>query len=359
MKAIIPTGGRGTRMQPLTFSSNKHFIPVANKPLIFYPVEAVADAGIKDVAITYNPGWLDVVRNFLGDGSRWGLKFTYVLQEKPLGLANIFQICEKHLAGSPFVLHLGDNIFTEGIKEPVKRFLKEKPNAMLLMVHHKDNTRLGVPSLDGKGNFVRYLEKPKDPPNDYGIPGLYFFDKNVFRCFRGKDKIKSSARGEYEISEPYNWLLDHGYKVLALEYRGRWMDPGKFDDWIEANQYILDNKLEMKMESDVSSDSVIENRVSVGKNCKIEKSRIRGPLIIGDNVTIKDSYIGPYTSISDDCYIEGSHVENSVLMQGVRIIGVKKPIDTSLIGRGTEIFNSNGPAGSMEFFVGEKSKIYV
>lgn len=346
-------------MQPLTFSSNKHFIPVANKPLIFYPIEAVAEAGIRDVAITYNPGWLELVKNFLGEGSRWGLKFTYVLQEKPLGLANIFQACEQYLGGSPFVLHLGDNIFSEGIKEPVKRFQKEKPNGMLLMVHHKDNTRLGVPQLDKKGRFTRYLEKPEKPPNDYGIPGLYFFDKNIFKCFKGKDKIKPSARGELEISEPYNWLLDQGYKVLALEYKGRWMDPGKFDDWIEANQYLLDEKLEPRQESKVDADSTIENRVSIGKNCKVEASRIRGPLIIGDNVIVKDSYLGPYTSVSDDCYIEGSHVENSVLMQGVKIINVEKPIDTSLVGTGTEIVNSNGPAGSMEFFVGEKSRILV
>lgn len=346
-------------MQPLTFSSNKHFIPIANKPLIFYPIEAVAEVGIRDVAITYNPGWLELVKNFLGDGSRWGLKFTYVLQEKPLGLANIFQVCEEYIGDSPFVLHLGDNIFSEGIKEPVKRFLKDKPNGMLLMVHHKDNTRLGVPQLDEKGRFTRYLEKPENPPNDYGIPGLYFFDKSVFRCFKGKNKIKPSARGELEISEPYNWLLDQGYKVLALEYKGRWMDPGKFDDWIEANQYLLDAKLLPKQETQVDADSTIENRVSIGKNCNLQRSRIRGPLIIGDNVVIKDSYLGPYTSVSDDCYIEGSHVENSVLMQGVKIINVKKPIDTSLVGTGTEIVNSDGPAGSMEFFVGEKSRILV
>lgn len=357
MKAIIPTGGRGTRMQPLTFSTNKHFIPVANKPLIFYPIEAVAVAGINEVAITYNPGWLEMVKGYLGTGEKWGLKFTYILQQKPLGLANIFQVCEEYLAGDRFMMHLGDNIFTEGIKIYVDYFLKEKPNGLITMVHHPENWRLGVPYFDKKGRLIKYVEKPKKPPHDYAVPGLYFFDKNVFKCFRGKDKIKPSVRGEYEISSPYQWLIDHNYRVDVLEYKGKWLDPGKFGDWIEANQYLLDHNSNGEIQSKPDRKSIIHGRVGIGKSCKITNSQIRGPVIIGNDTIIKDAHIGPYTSISDECLIENSRLENSVLMQGVKIINVRQPIDNSLIGTETIISDVEGHSNCLELFVGEKSKI--
>lgn len=358
MKAIIPTGGRGTRMRPLTFSANKHFIPVANKPLIFYPIEAVVNAGIREIALTYNPGGLDEAKALLGDGSKWGASFTYVLQEKPAGLANIFQVCEEYLSGEPFLMHNGDNIFVEGIKNLVDLFLKEKPNGMVTYVQHEDNSRLGVPFFDEKGNFTAYVEKPENPPNNFGITGLYFFDKNVFECFKGKDAILPSARGELEISAPYNWLIDHGFKVEALEYQGKWMDPGKFDDWLEANKFILDNKLEEKKGSEVGEGSSIEGKVSIGKNCKIVDTRIRGPVIIGDNVEIERSVINPHAAISDNCFIRNSVVGNSVVLSGVRIEDIKRPIDSSLIGKDTEIV-SDGENSPIKLFVGELCKVEV
>jgi len=359
MKAIIPTGGRGTRMQPITFSANKHFIPIANKPLIFYPIETVADAGIKDILITYNPGMLTMVKNFLGDGSRWGVKFTYVLQEEPKGLANILEVCEKALGGDVFLMHNGDNIFTEGIRETVDYFLKEKPNGLVTMVHHKDNTRLGVPYFDENNRLVKYVEKPQNPPHDFAIPGLYFFDQNVFQCFKGDDKILPSERGELEISAPYQWLIDHGYRVEVIEYKGKWLDPGKFDDWLEANQYLLDKMADFKMESRISADSIAEDRVSLGKNSKITASRIKGPVIIGDNVEIKNSYIGPYASISSNCIVEKSHIQNSVIMSGVKIANVERQIDASIIGPGSELMNGGEPSSSLKLFIGEKSKIEI
>lgn len=344
-------------MRPLTFSTNKHFIPVANKPLIFYPVEAVADAGIKEVAITYNPGWLERIRSQLGTGRKWGLRFTYILQEEPKGLANIFQVCEQYLAGDRFLMHLGDNIFTNGIKDYVSHFLTEKPNGLVTMVHHPENWRLGVPYFDRKGRLRRYVEKPKKPPHDYAIPGLYFFDSNVFKCFRGKDRIKPSARGEYEISAPYQWLINRGYRVDVLEYKGKWLDPGKFDDWMEANQYLLDHNSNGEIKSKPDQTSSIQGRVSIGNKCKIINSKIRGPAMIGSGVTIKNAYIGPYTSISDNCVIEKSRLENSVLMQGVRLINVGQQIDNSLVGTGTEVSGVEGTSGCLELFVGEKSKV--
>jgi len=358
MKAIIPTGGMGTRMQPMSFYINKHFIPVANKPLIFYPIEAVAEAGIKEVAITYNPGGLDLAKEFLGDGSKWGLKFSYVLQEQARGgLADIVRVCEKYLGNDPFLLHLGDNIFTEGIKPYVNHFLKEKPNGMVTMVKHKENARLGVPVFDKKGRLIDYLEKPQKPPNQFAIPGIYFFDSNVFKCFTSKDKIKPSERGELEIRSPFMWLIEHGYRVDVLEYKGKWLDPGKIDDWLDSNQYLLDKTIEEQIESKVEDDSRLKGRIYIGRECLIRNSEIRGPVSIKDNVSIIDSYVGPYTSIDEGCLIESSRVENCVLMNGVKIIKVKQQIDNSLIGPEAEITTSDGQHSCLEFFIGEKAKI--
>jgi glucose-1-phosphate thymidylyltransferase len=359
VKAIVPTGGRGTRMRPITFSANKHFIPVGNKPLIFYPIEAIAEAGIKEIAITYNPGGLEEAQNLLGDGSQWGLKFTYILQEKPAGLANIVEVCEDFVKNDSFVLHLGDNIFTDGIKDAVDYFIKNKPNGLVTMIHHKQNRRMGVPYFDKKGRLIKYVEKPENPPHDFAVPGLYFADKNFFSCFKGKDRIKPSDRGEYEIPTAFQWMIDRGYRVDVKEYKGKWLDPGKYDDWIEANQYLLDKKLEECLESELGEGVIIENRVCIGKNCEIENSVIRGPVSIGNSVKIKDSFIGPFTSIADNCEILNSHIGNSVLMPNVKITSISEAIDTSLIGRDSEVCKSNKPIKLMSMFVGEKSRIEI
>lgn len=360
LKAVIPSGGRGTRMQPLTFSANKHLIPVANKPLILYPIETVANAGIKDIAITYNHGGLDQIKNFLGDGSQWGVNISYVLQAEPKGLANIFQVCEKYLAGDSFVMHLGDNIFTDGIQNLVDHFVKEKPNGLIGKLRHPENTRLGVPIFDKKGRLIQYLEKPKNPPHDWAIPGLYFFDNNVFKCFTGKDKIKPSARGELEINASFQWLIDHDYKVDVLDIKGRWLDPGKIDDWLEANQYLLDHNTKKEIQSKLGDSVEIHGRVSIGKKCNIKNTVIRGPVNIGDNVVIKDSHIGAFTSIYNGCQIENSRISASVLMKGVVIRNVAKTIDNSIIGPDAEIIqDETGNHRSLEMVVSELSKINI
>lgn len=356
MKAIIPTGGRGTRMQPITFSTNKHFVPVGNKPLVFYPIETIAGSGIKDVAITYNPGWLPAIKNLLGDGSKWGLTFTYVLQEEPKGLANIFQVCEEYLEGEPFVFHLGDNIFTKGIKDLVDYFQEKKPNAMVTMVKHEDNRRLGVPVFDEKGRLTDYLEKPENPPNDFAIPGLYFFDNNVFSCFTGEDAITPSERGEYEINSPFLWLIKHGFRVDVLEYKGKWLDPGKFDDWLTTNAYLLD-EMDKAEQKSTPKNTEITGKVAIGENCEILDSKITGPVSIGNNVSIKNSEIGPHSSIYDGSQIEDSFLADSVLMSKVKIINFKRKIVKSILGTDAEVKGNHD--SEAELFIGEKSKITI
>jgi len=357
LKAIIPVGGRGTRMQPLTFSTNKHFIPLANKLLIHYPIETVVDAGIRDILITYNPGQLELVRDLLGDGRMFGAKFTYILQEKPIGLANIFQVCEHALEGSPFLLHLGDNIFTQGIKPYIKTFLKNKPNGLVTMVEHEHNNRMGVPYFDELGNLVRYEEKPQNPPHKYAIPGLYFFDKNIFNCFKGKNAIKPSDRGELEISAPYQWLIDNGYTVRVVEYKGKWLDPGKFNDWIESNRYILRKMILPHLDRELPSSVKVTGKIHVGQGSFITDSEIVGPVIIGDNVVISNSYIGPHTSIYHDCQIINSTIEDSILMQGSKILNVNRRIENTMIGKECEIVGNGSKKTSL--FVGDKSKIFI
>lgn len=372
MKAIIPTGGRGTRMRPLTFSTNKHFIPVANKPLIYYPLETIADAGIKEVGITYNPGGLEEAKSYLGDGSRWGLSITYVLQEKPAGLANIVQVCEDFVSGNSFVFHLGDNMFVDGISEQVKYFEKNKPDGLVTMIHHKENKRMGVPYFDENGHLIKYVEKPENPPHDFAVPGVYFGNSNFFKCFKGEKAIKPSERGEYEIPAAFSWLIDNGFRVDVVEYKGKWLDPGKFDDWIEANKYILENKLpaedcfssKNKLKENngsiVDDSSKIEGKVVLGKGCTIVNSKISGPTIIGDNVTITDSEIGPLTSVADNCEIVGSVIQNSVLMRGVKVLNVKQhPVESSLIGTDTQVIGADGRGATTSLFVGEKCKIQL
>lgn len=359
MKAIIPTGGRGTRMRPLTFSTNKHFIPVANKPLIFYPVETVAETGIKDIAITYNLGGLDEVKSILGDGSRWGIKFTYVLQESPLGLANIVEVCEDFIGGDSFVFHLGDNIFVDGIKDAFDYFMKNKPNGLVTMLHHPENRRMGVPYFDKSNKLLRYVEKPENPPHDFAIPGLYFADASFFRCFKGEDRIKPSARGEYEIPSAFQWMIDHDLTVDVIEYKGTWLDPGKFDDWLEANEFLLKRNIKTKIESKIDAGSKIEGEVEIGEHAEIRGSKIKGPVIIGDKVIIENSEIGPYSSIGTGCEILNSKVKRSVLMSGVRIEGISDhPVEDSLIGTDSEIIGSDKKA-TTSLFIGEKCKIQL
>ena len=344
-------------MRPLTFSANKHLIPVGNKPLIFYPIEAVIAAGIKDIAFTYNPGGLELIQRVLGDGSQWGAKFTYVLQEEPKGLANIFQVCEDFIDGESFCLHLGDNIFNGGIKNLVEHFNKEKPKGLVGIVHHPENTRLGVPYFDEKGRLIKYVEKPSNPPHDYAIPGIYFFDNMIFDCFKGKNQIVPSERGELEIAAAFQWLIDKNLRVDTLEIVGEWLDPGKVDDWLEANMFLLDRNTQTKIDSKIDDTVKIHGRVVIGKNCDVKNTIIKGPVNIGDNCILNDANIGPFTSIYHGCTVIGSTITNSVVMEGVVIDKIKKNIDDSIIGPNTNVSQNPRSENKCEILVGELSKI--
>jgi glucose-1-phosphate thymidylyltransferase len=356
IKAIITAGGKGTRLYPLTFSSNKHTLPIANQPLILYPLENLVKVGIKDIGIVVNDTQPEI-EAILGTGSKWGVKITYIHQPEPLGLAHVVKVAEKFVGKTPFVMHNGDNIFTEGIQEPFDHFVKTKPDGLLTVVEHEENYRLGVPFFDKKGKLIKVVEKPKRAPNKFGVPGLYMFNHHVFEAFRGQDAIRPSARGELEIVDLYNYMLKKKYRIEVAQVRGEWRDPGKFDDSLEANRLLLDLKLKTKIQGKVDKDTKISGKIEVGKGSTVVNSRLIGPLSIADNVDIQNSYIGPHTSIANDCEIINSKIDNSILMEDVHLINIRKKVKSSMIGKHTQITAAKLNTKSCSFTVADHCKI--
>ena len=356
MKAIIAAGGKGTRMYPLTFTTSKQMLPIANKPLILYPLENLISVGIKDIALIVNysrPSY----EALLGSGSKFGIKITYIDQPEALGLAHVVKISEKFVNGDKFVYHLGDNIFTKGIKEPYSHFLNSKADAVLTVIEHDENYRLGVPFFDIHGKLTKIVEKPQNPPNRYGIPGLYMFTPKVFQAFRGPDAIKPSSRGELEVVDLYNFMLKKGLKIEIAEVEGEWRDPGKFDDSLETNKLILEIKKDFKIKGKVDKDSKLSGGVDIGHGTNISNSQIVGPVVIGDNVEIRNSYIGSYVAIGNNCEVVNSKVEYTILLEDVHITDVKGKIEASIIGKHTEIRRTPQRTPIYSFMVADHCRV--
>lgn len=354
MKAIIAAGGSGTRLRPLTFSSNKHLLPVANKPLLLYPLEALLAVGIKDIGIVVNET-RPAIEALLGDGSSYGVSITYIDQEKPLGLAHVVFLCEQFIAGDSFVYHLGDNIFSQGIKRPFEHFERTKPDGLLTMVEHQENYRLGVPFFDSEGKLIKVVEKPQNPPNSFGIPGLYLFSPNVFQAFKGEDAIKPSARGELEVTDLYTYLLEHGFRVETEEVDGRWMDPGKFTDMLDANSFMLDQGNLGEIVGQLSDDTLVSGVLAVGKGSVVTDSRIEGPVSIAADCVIEHCVIGPHVSISNNCVLKNVKITNSVVMEHSTLEGISPTVTNSMIGKNTQVSSAYGTEASL--FIGDHCQV--
>ncbi len=354
MKAIIAAGGSGTRLRPLTFSSNKHLLPVANKPLLLYPLEAILAVGIKDIGIVVNET-RPAIEALLGDGSRYGAHITYINQEKPLGLAHVVSLCEQFIAGDSFVYHLGDNIFSEGIQRPFEHFARTQPDGLLTMVEHPENNRLGVPFFDEQGKLIKVVEKPDNPPNSFGIPGLYMFSSNVFKAFTGEDAIKPSARGELEVTDLYTYLLEHGFRVETEEVDGRWMDPGKFTDMLDANAYMLERATTHDIQGEVSGDSVVDGRVSVGSHSTIHHTTLIEPVSIAADCVIEQCTIGPHVAISNNCTLKNVNLSDSIVMEHSRLEDIAPTIVKSMIGKYTQV--AGGIDKTTSLFIGDHCQV--
>ena len=353
MKALIASGGRGTRLRPITHTQNKHLIPIANKPILYYAIEAAADAGIKEIGIVHNADSQEVPK-YIGDGSKWGVKITYIPQETPGGLAQVVQLAEKFIAGDKFIFYLGDNMLVGGVKRFVDEFEKSGCNCYLTLSKVKDPERFGVPDIrDGK--IVRVEEKPKHPKSNYAVAGIYLYDHHIFEAVKS---LKPSARGELEISDAHTLLIERGLKIGYTEITGWWKDTGKPTDLLEANRLILDN-IAPRNDGTVDKQSEVAGRVVIEEGAHIINSKIRGPVIIGKKCVIENSYIGPFTSIGDRTEMRNSEIEYSIVLRDCKVTSVGVRIEGSILGNDVEVVEATGKPRVHRFMIGDQSRIEV
>ncbi len=353
MKALIASGGRGTRLRPITHTQNKHLIPIANKPILYYSIEAAAEAGIKEIAIVHNADSLEVP-NYVGDGSKWGVKITYIPQEVPGGLAQVVMLAEKFVGNDKFIFYLGDNMVVGGIKRFVDEFERSKCNCFLTLSKVKDPERFGVPEIKD-GRIVGVEEKPKKPKSRFAVAGIYLYDNHIFEAVKA---LKPSARGELEISDAHQYLIDKGYIVGYTEITGWWKDTGKPADLLEANRLILD-AITSRVDGDVDAQSDVAGKVIIEAGAKIVNSKVRGPAIIGKNCVIENSYIGPFTSIGDRTVVSSSEVEYSIVLRDCKIQDIGLRLEGSILGNDVEIVEANGKPRVHRFMIGDQSRVEV
>jgi glucose-1-phosphate thymidylyltransferase len=353
MKGLILSGGEGSRLRPLTHTRAKQLMPVANKPVLFYGIESVVASGVTDIGIVVGDTKDEIVRA-VGDGSRFGAKITYIEQEAPLGLAHAVLVSEAFIGKESFVMYLGDNLIKEGIADLVREFQSARPHAQILLAHVPNPGHFGVAELRD-GRVVSLEEKPRQPKSDLALVGVYMFDHNIFEAARS---IRPSWRNELEITDAIQYLIDHGFTVNPHVVKGWWKDTGKVEDMLEANRLVLDT-LEPATHSQPDAKSVIEGKVAIGEETRIEESVIRGPAVIGKNCVIDHSFVGPYTSIQDGVELSHAEIENSIVMEGSRIAGLPRRVDGSLIGRNVRIGVSDRRPKALRFMVGDNSVIGV
>ena len=353
VKGLILSGGKGTRLRPLTHTSAKQLVPVANKPVLFYGIEAMAAAGIEEVGIIIAPETGTEIREAAGDGERFGVSIEYIEQEAPLGLAHALLTAEPYLGDSPFVMYLGDNLLRDGIVELVDTFRTEQPDALILLTPVPDPEHYGVAELDN-GRVARLVEKPKEPKTDLALVGVYMFTSAIFDAARS---IEPSWRDELEITDAIQTLVDRGLRVDPHIVHGWWKDTGQVQDMLEANRLILDDVAE-RMDGELI-DSRIEGRVVIEEDVRLERATVRGPAIIGRGSRLTDAYIGPYTAIGENVTIEKAELEHSIVLSGSTIRDLEYRIEASLIGKNVRI--GRGPAlpKAYRFVVGDNADVQI
>lgn len=358
MKALILAGGAGTRLRPITHTRAKQLVPVANKPILFYGLEAMASAGIREVGVIVGDT-RDEVMAAVGDGSRWGVRVTYLPQEAPLGLAHCVLIAREFLGDDDFVMYLGDNLLEQDLGAFVAAFEAARqgadaPAAQILLKRVPDPHRFGIASLDAAGNVVGLVEKPVDPPSDLALVGVYLFTPRVHDAVAA---ISPSARGELEITDAIQWLIDRGEVVRCEELAGWWIDTGKLTPLLEANRLLLE-KLEGRVDGEVDERSVIDGRVVIEAGAKVVNSTIRGPVAIGPGTRIEDSFVGPFSAVGADCVVVGSEIEHSVVMDRSQILEIAR-LEDSLIGGDAVVQRSKRRPRALRLMVGDHCQVDV
>jgi glucose-1-phosphate thymidylyltransferase len=366
VKALILAGGSGTRLRPITHTSAKQLVPVAGKPILFYGLEAMADAGIKDVGIIVGETAPEI-RSAVGDGSRWRLSVTYIPQEEPLGLAHCVLIAREFLGDDDFVMYLGDNLLRQPLRDVLDRFEADRvtaaqrafgeedegvPAAAILLARVDDPRQFGVAVLDPSGRVIGLVEKPEDPPSDLALTGVYVFDRRIHDAVRA---IRPSARGELEITDAIQWLIDRGHAVRSQLVSGWWIDTGKLTPLLEANRLVLET-IERRIDGDVDDESRVEGRVVVEAGATVRGSTVRGPTVIGAGSVITDSFIGPFTAVDAHCEIVRTDLEHSVVCTGSSVHDGGRIVD-SLIGRHVTVRRSAGQPRANRLVLGDDSDV--
>ncbi|MBI5535068.1 MAG: glucose-1-phosphate thymidylyltransferase [Deltaproteobacteria bacterium] len=350
MKGLILAGGAGTRLRPLTYTGAKQLVPVANRPVLFYVVDNLVDAGITDIGVIISPETGGEIRSTLGDGSRFGAQFTFIPQDKPAGLAHAVATAEPFLRGSDFVMYLGDNLIGTPIREPVEAFRSSDEFAASVMLKEVTNpSSFGVAEVDAAGKVTRLVEKPKEPKSNLALVGIYLFRPSIFDAIA---QIKPSPRGELEITDAISKVIELGGKVNFSRVTSWWLDTGKKDDLLLANDTVLDDWLKPAIDGDVDQASRISGRVRVAKGARIERSTIRGPVVIGEGAVVSHSRIGPFTAIGDRVSIVRSTVEHSVIMQDSAITDIAR-LEDSLIGKRVAVKPGASRHGALSLMVGD------
>jgi glucose-1-phosphate thymidylyltransferase len=353
MKALVLSGGSGTRLRPITHTSAKQLLPVANKPVLFYGLEAIAEAGITDVGLVVG-GTAAEIQAAVGDGSRFGIRATYIPQEAPLGLAHAVLIARDFLGDDDFVMYLGDNFIVGGISDLVGEFAATRPHAQIMLTRVSDPSSFGVAELDEDGKVAGLEEKPQQPKSDLALVGVYMFTPAVHEAVRA---LKPSLRGELEITEAIQWLIDQGKDVRSTTITGYWKDTGNVADMLEVNRLVLET-LEPRLDGTVDAGTEIIGRVVVEAGAEISGSRIVGPAIIGAGSKISGSYVGPFTAIAPDCGVDDSEIEYSIVLRGASIRGVRR-IEASLIGHDVEVTPAPRVPQAHRLILGDHSKVQI
>ncbi|MFN5516225.1 MAG: glucose-1-phosphate thymidylyltransferase [Cyanobacteriota bacterium] len=354
MKALILSGGKGTRLRPLTYTGAKQLVPVANKPILWYGIEAIAEAGITDIGIIISPETGPEIQEKTGDGSRFGARITYIPQDQPLGLAHAVKVAQPFLGESPFVMYLGDNLIQDPLGGFLSHFQTQALDALILLRSVANPSAFGVAEVDGQGRVLALVEKPQNPPSNLALVGLYFFSPRIHQAIA---QIQPSPRGELEITDAIQALIDAQKAVEAQQLAGWWLDTGKKDDLLEANRIILDTLLVQDKQGRIDAQSQIIGRVKIHPSAEIINSSIRGPVIIGAGCRIANAFIGPYTSIADGVTIEEADLEHSVILQGAQIIGVQRRLVDSVIGQRAKLTVATRQPAALRFLVGDDSQI--
>ncbi len=360
MKGLILSGGKGTRLRPLTYTSAKQLVPVANKPVLFYAIEAIVAAGIADIGIIVGDT-REEIRAAVGDGGRFGARITYIEQSAPLGLAHAVMIAEEYLAGSPFVMYLGDNLIAGGITGLVDEFRRLGCNSEILLAEVPTPEQFGVAELTPDGKVFRLVEKPKEPKSNLALVGVYMFDPTIFESVR---RIKPSKRGELEITDAIQDLIDRGLDVHPHIVRGWWKDTGKLDDMLEANRIVLEGLGAggggtLGPLGAIGENSRIEGKVEIGAGVELIDSLVRGPVVIGDGARLENAFVGPYTSIGERCRLVCCEVENSIILADSEIRDIPLRIDGSLIGRNVRIVKTDFKPKAYRFMLGDNSEVGI